>query len=131
MLAADELAGLLEHGRAACVDEPVEHPPDAGLAVMPLVPSEPPQMVPTTRSESARVPCACTAVAHLRDPRPARGHRRAGAAEALDDQRGDRAAGGGDDVGETFAVEPLAAQRHQRHRTDVRVGAQPSIISCA
>ena len=132
-------------GRAMCCSQPNSSPsssnitaapastrrsearPIAGLAVRPLVPSEPPHLVPTIRSASvdryARAvrdrapgsagprrgharPCrACRRASGSPRPRPA-GPRRWIAVE------------------QARAVELLAAERDQQHRADVRMGAQ-------
>ena len=101
--------------------------PTTGFAVMPLVPSEPPQMVPTTRSDSSQGPVRAARAA----AQPPSTHARPAATVA-------RVPPGcwitrvvtgrplaRDDVGQAVAVEPLAAERHQQPPPDVRVGAQP------
>ncbi len=58
------------------------------------------------------------------DPGPSPSHRRPRAAELLDHERRHRASGRLDDPGEPLPVEPFAAERHEGHGADVRVGAQ-------
>ena len=48
----------LEHAAAPSATKLVERAPMAGFAVRPLVPSEPPQIVPTTSSDAAISACA-------------------------------------------------------------------------
>ena len=102
--------------------------PIAGLAVSPLVASEPPQIVPTMSSDERH--------RHARRVRPARQASasiqsrpsctdRARAAGRLD---ADQCAPAGRypaiALVELVPVEPLATERHQQHRADVRMRAQ-------
>ncbi len=100
--------------------------PTAGFAVMPLVPSEPPQTVPTTSSLSAIGTGTCVAEfgAHLRDALEAGVERLGGAAGLLDHQQVHGAAAGGDGAAQFFAVEAFAAQGHEQHGAHVGMRAQ-------
>ena len=101
--------------------------PTAGLAVMPLVPSEPPHTVPTTSSSSAIGTAACLRElgAHLAHDLEAGIERARGAAGLLDDEQVDGPAARGDGPAQLLAIEAFAAERHEQHRAHVRVRAQP------
>ena len=126
LLAAEELAQLLEHGRAAGVHEQVAGLADGGVgrdpagAVGAAALGADDQLVDAHRRSR-----------HVRDlgkrspdPLPARRHRLPGPAQLLDHRHLDRSAGHGDGALEARAVELLAAQRDQQHGPHVRVGAQ-------
>ena len=101
--------------------------PTAGLAVMPLVPSEPPHTVPTMSSSSAMGTGVCFASSAriLRTmSRPALSVR----VVPPDCWMTSRSTGrplAAIVRAQLLAVEAFAAQRHQQHGADVRVRAQP------
>ena len=101
--------------------------PAAGLPVIPEVPSEPPQTVPTISSSTAigtvsiaSSAARCSAMnvrpsaIDLRVPPAAWMTMVCTGAPALRDH-----------MGEAVFVEALAAERHQEHRPDIGVGAEP------
>ena len=83
-------------------------------------------MVPTTRSESSigTERAAGCGGADPVDPGLSPSHRRPGPAEILDHERRHWASGRLDHPGEPVPIEPFAAERHEGHGADVRVGAQ-------
>ena len=100
--------------------------PAAGLAVSPLVASEPPQIVPTTSSLTSigsAGACASARASRRTHALPA-SMRRPRAARLLDHQRLDRPARVADGRRQAAAVEALASQRDQEHAAHVRVRAK-------
>ena len=101
--------------------------PTAGFAVMPLVPSEPPQTVPTIElvERHGHRGLLLELRAHLLHDLESRVQRARGAAGLLDHEQIDGPAAGVNRAAQLLAIEALAAERHEQHGADIRMRAQP------